>query len=187
MSVKANPDQDTANQPLKQLGKSSCYIGGYFSVSEHPRALQGPNNHRMKQSLGREGISFPVAQPQHTQDTAQGTRSCCGFSLRLKPSHSFPANIPWGSPVTNWKLIKQPWINKGKGQLPGTPALCHSSLVQIPVKLKKTKPCVSHEPTLISVYTSGPCDFWSQVHTQTGKGQSCASGVTEISLNSPCS
>lgn len=69
-------------------------------------------------------------------------RSCCGFSLRLKPSHSFSANTPWGSPVTNWKLIKQPWINKGKGQLPETPSPCHSSLVQSPVKLKKTKTCV---------------------------------------------
>lgn len=63
--------------------------------------------------------------------------------------------------MANWKLIKQPWINKGKGQLPGTPALCHSSLVQIPVKLKKTKTCVHTSPlwflcTLQAPVISGP-------------------------------
>lgn len=120
LSVKANPDQDMANQILKQLGKSSCYIGGYFSMSEHPRALQGPENHRINQSLEMGGISLPVAQ--HTRGHSLGREELLRFLARLKPSHGFSANTPWGSPVTNWKSIKQPWINKGKGQLPGTPA-----------------------------------------------------------------
>lgn len=66
VSVKANPVQGMANQLLKQLGKSFCYIGGCFSMSEHPRALQGPKNQRIKQSLEMEGISFPVVQLMDT-------------------------------------------------------------------------------------------------------------------------
>lgn len=50
--VKANPDQDMANQIPDQLGKIPLVtsVGIFQCLSEHPRALQGPKNHRTNQS-----------------------------------------------------------------------------------------------------------------------------------------